>query len=588
MKPLFQIDNLSYTPVPESGAPPEAVSKPVLDNVTLTIEEGEFVALIGANGSGKTTLARHLNAIMVPQKGHILVAGMDTHRKENLSAIRRHVGMVFQQPEDQMVSTLVEEEVAFGLENLGYSTSEIQKRVEEALRAVKMWNLRLRHTHTLSAGQMQRVAIAGILAVKPHTIIFDEATAMLDPLGRKTVMEILRQLHRMGITIIFITHFMEEAVEAERVIVLRHGKIALDGKPASVFRDGNIMRSFGLDLPAAGRLANILRTRVPGLPQGLLTIHDLVSALLKFSRPVSTSHEPGKANGSGRTCPEIIRVQNLYHQYISDSNAVEPALDDVSLEIKTGQIFGLIGSTGAGKSTLLQHLNGLLRPQRGHVRVAGFDLEDPRLDIKALRKRIGLAFQNPELYFFEQFVGDEIAFGLRMMGGNDRTSLRSKVQHAMEIVGLDFETYKDRMTFTLSSGEQRKVALASALALDTEILLLDEPTAGLDPQAHQQLLKKIVDLQDEGKTLVLASHQMEDLASVAYEITALHAGRVMVKGTPNSVFSQVGELQVIGLDAPITAQVAQSLRLHGWKIPHKIIQMQELADIILPQDHQPV
>ena len=216
MPVLIEVDNLTYV---HPQADPAAL--PALQGISFTIEEGELVALVGANGSGKTTLARHLNALLVPTSGKILISGFDTRQETDYSTIRSTVGMVFQSPEDQIVGMTVEEDIAFGPENLGLAPAEIRRRVNEALAIVNMEQLRLRSPHQLSAGQMQRVALAGILAMRPRCIVFDETTSMLDPQGRRDVMDLLLQLNREGLTIIYITHFMEEAAQARRVIILK-------------------------------------------------------------------------------------------------------------------------------------------------------------------------------------------------------------------------------------------------------------------------------------------------------------------------------------------------------------------------------
>jgi len=271
---MIEVEHVSYTYHPESGQP-----IPALRDVSLTIESGEYVALIGRNGSGKSTLAKLLNGLLHPTAGRVLVDGMDTRDLTHLREIRRRVGMVFQDPDDQIVATVVEEDVAFGPENLGLPRDEILARIEEALGIVGLETHRHRPPHMLSAGQRQRVAIAGILAMAPRYLILDEATAMLDPQGRRGVLEVARRLHQAGMAIVHITHAMEEAAEAERVVVLHAGRIVADGPTREVFAQVEALRRWGLDAPPVAQLAQRLQRLFPDFPLHLLTVEELVQAV---------------------------------------------------------------------------------------------------------------------------------------------------------------------------------------------------------------------------------------------------------------------------------------------------------------------
>ena len=251
-----------------------------LDHVTLQIAAGEFVAVIGRNGSGKSTLAKHLNALLIPNEGSCIIDGMDTRNSAHLWDIRQRVGMVFQNPDNQIVASIVEEDVAFGPENLGFPPAEIVRRVEESLRQVGMTEYRLHGPHLLSGGQKQRVAIAGVLAMHPRCLVLDEPTAMLDPVGRAEVLDAVCRLHREeGITVVYITHFMEEAVAAGRVVVMDAGRVILDGLPGDVFQDVDRIRDLGLDVPVSADVAAHLRRRGMNLPRGITTNEGLAKAL---------------------------------------------------------------------------------------------------------------------------------------------------------------------------------------------------------------------------------------------------------------------------------------------------------------------
>jgi energy-coupling factor transport system ATP-binding protein len=569
------------------NAPP-----PALVDLSLRIDEGAYVAILGANGSGKSTLARHLNALLTPDSGSVHIAGLDTRNPRTHPDIRRMVGMVFQRPEDQTVATLVEHDVAFGLENMGLPTAEIRARVDEVLHAVDLWEERHRPPHMLSAGQMQRLALAGVLAMRPRCIIFDEVTAMLDPAGRRAVRALLRELRAQGLTLVLITHLMEEVLDADRVVVLDHGRVALEGTPAEVFKDADRLPSLGLDLPPASRLAHeiLLRVERAGLASplvheeltGALTMHDLVAALDRLPHWVvdclaehegSTSFQV-RARSDTRA---LIEATSLGHVYMTETPFAHAAIHNVNIAIHSDVPHGLIGATGSGKSTLLQHLNGLLRPQEGQVRVENHDLGDPNVDLREIRRRVGLVFQTPEAQIFEQYVGDEIAYGPRLAGLAGE-ALRERVRWAMTLVGLDFEAFKDRYTFALSGGEKRKVALAAMLALQPRALLLDEPTAGLDPASRREILGHLATLHRMGMAMAISSHQMEDIVELAAQLTVMANGTTVASGSVAEIFTRGEALLAWGLEQPVVAQVADALRERGWSLPVDLVEPVRLVE----------
>lgn len=275
MKTLLQAQNIFFSYQQEGE---EAAL--VLDDVSLEIKSGSFVAVLGHNGSGKSTLAKHFNAILVPQKGKVLVEGMDTADENRVFDIRQRVGMVFQNPDNQIVATVVEEDVAFALENIGTPPDEIRTRVDDALKTVDMYDYREHAPHYLSGGQKQRIAIAGVIAMRPDCIVLDEPTAMLDPRGRAEVLRTIRSLNRdFGITVVLITHYMDEAAKADRVVVMDSGKIILDAPPKQVFAQVELLKSVGLDVPQATELAHELRRAGYDLPADILTEDEFVQAV---------------------------------------------------------------------------------------------------------------------------------------------------------------------------------------------------------------------------------------------------------------------------------------------------------------------
>ena len=268
----LRMEDVSYQYEPDA--------RPAVSHVTLEVERGSFVAVLGHNGSGKSTLAKLMNALFLPTEGRVLVCGMDTLTEEKVWNIRRHAGMVFQNPDNQIVANVVREDVAFGLENLGVPQDEMVRRVEAALSAVRMSEFAETAPHMLSGGQKQRVAIAGVLAMEPELIIMDEATAMLDPSGRAEVLATVRKLNReKGMTVVWITHFMEEAAQADRLIVMNDGSVALEGTPRQVFSRVEEIKALGLDVPPMAELAQTLRDRGLPLPEGILTVSDMVKEL---------------------------------------------------------------------------------------------------------------------------------------------------------------------------------------------------------------------------------------------------------------------------------------------------------------------
>lgn len=268
---MIQTEHMSHTYQDESGNVVYA-----LDDVSLAIRKGEFVSIIGTNGSGKSTLAKHFNVLLTPSKGTVTVLGMDTKDPKNLWDIRQHVGMVFQNPDNQIVAAVVEEDVAFGPENLGVEPSEIRRRVDEALASVNMTEYALHSPGLLSGGQKQRIAIAGVLAMKPDCIVLDEPTAMLDPVGRKEVLETVHRLNKEeGITIVYITHFMEEAVTSDRVVVMKNGKLLHDGTPREIFSQVPMLKELGLDVPVAAEVAAKLRLDGVSLSNEIITEEEL-------------------------------------------------------------------------------------------------------------------------------------------------------------------------------------------------------------------------------------------------------------------------------------------------------------------------
>lgn len=556
----------------------------VLDGVSLNIAEGEFVCILGGNGSGKSTLAKHMNALLVPDEGSVLVDGLDTGDSEYVYDIRSTAGMVFQNPDDQIVASLVEDDVAFGPENLGVDPAEIAERVKHALKEVGLVGFDRNETHALSGGQKQRVAIAGVLAMQPKVLILDEASSMLDPRGRKGLMRVCGELNARGMTIVMITHYMEEVVQADRVIVMNAGRIACVGTPEEVLVRADELREMNLEVPPACQLALCLQkegvraaphvseqaveveieqlSREAGVlgaagevPQALSHAGDeeLGGEVLIDFEHVSYSYTPSK---SERSRKKRRASDEKRAKWGSDPSAVW-ALRDVNMKLHRGEFLGIAGHTGSGKSTLIQHMNGLLHPSEGRVLVAGNDLADKKASAAA-KALVGVVFQYPERQLFASMVYDDVAFGPRNLGLTPN-EVDARVRESLERVGLDFEALREASPFELSGGQQRRVAFAGVLAMRPEVLVLDEPVAGLDPVARREFLSLIDGLHKQGTTIVMVSHSMEDLAALAERVVVLKEGAIVRQGTPELVFMNEAKLNEIGLGLPAAQRMAFAL-----------------------------
>lgn len=574
-----------------SGASPAAETVDALRGIDLTIQRGEYVVILGHNGSGKSTLAKHLNALMKPSVGDVWVKDWNTKDARFLRDIRSTVGMVFQMPDNQIVSTIVEEDVAFGPENLGVPHDELVRRVDWALAQVDMLHARHRPPHMLSEGQKQRICIAGVLAMHPEVLVLDESTATLDPRGRKEVLEIVHRLNReQGVTVIAITHLMEEAVAADRVVVLQAGRIALQGTPREVFRQSARLHELQMDVPQVTQLAAALSQRVPGFPADVLTVEEFAQAVHRhgWMPAPEPSHampfapdDAGQPSGGAGAVDPLIRVTNLTHYYMRATPLEVKAIQAVNVEVRRGEVLGVLGHTGSGKSTVIQHFNGLLRPHEGQVNILGLDMRAANVNVKTIRQRVGLVFQQPEAQLFENYVGDDIAYGPRNLRLS-REDVRVRVRSAMEAVGLGFEEYKDRLTFALSGGQMRRVALAGVLALEPEVLVLDEPTSGLDPRGREQILQVIECLREQGVTLVIVSHNMEDLARLCDRLCVVSGGTTVMTGTPAQVFRQVAHLHGMGLDVPAVTEAVTKL------LPDQTaLTVQQAVELLAPRLNAP-
>lgn len=553
-----------------------------IDEVNLDIEPGQFIAILGHNGSGKSTLAKHINAILEPTSGTMWVDGKDTKNEDNIWDIRQSAGMVFQNPDNQIIGTVVEEDVGFGPENLGVPTEEIWQRVEESLSAVGMIEYRHHSPNKLSGGQKQRVAIAGVVAMRPKCIVLDEPTAMLDPNGRKEVLRTVEELRkREKVTVILITHYMEEVIGADRVIVMDKGHIVMDGSVREIFSQVELLKKYRLDVPQVTLLGYELKKLGYEVPDGILTTDELIEALAKC-QPHPDSHEGFVKSKKVPLFPNekpVLKLENLNYVY-SPGNAYEKhALKDINLDILEGQFIGVIGHTGSGKSTLIQHLNGLLKATSGALYYRGNNIYGEKYNLKELRNNVGLVFQYPEHQLFEIDVLTDVCFGPKNQGLSDEQA-KERALEALRLVGLP-EKYYDVSPFDLSGGQKRRVAIAGVLAMKPKVLVLDEPTAGLDPKGRDEILDQIAYLHQAGRmTVILVSHSMEDIAKYVDRIVVMNKGNKLFDDEPKKVFAHYKELEKVGLAAPQVTYIMHALKERGLHVDTEATTIKEAVESI--------
>ena len=613
--PIICVRDVSFTYDGEAFA---------LSGASAQIERGEFVCILGGNGSGKSTLAKHLNALLVPDKGQVEVCGMDTSERQHTYAIRQSAGMVFQNPDDQLVASLVEDDVAFGPENLGVPTAELRQRVTQRLEDVGLSGFEKHETHALSGGQKQRVAIAGALAMNPEILILDEASAMLDPRGRKGLIRVVRSLNDQGMTVVMITHFMEEAALADRVIVLDEGKVARVGTPQEVLVDVDALSALNLEVPFAADLSQALR-RAGVHVAAAVTEEELANSVFSlFGSHVAkacgdkgedaerrSAHDEVASQGSpaeaaavredSTSCAKtsapstapagsdaLIQLEGVSFTYDAAEarrqrkagkkpapkqakwgNSPEAlwALDNVTLDVRKGEFLGIAGHTGSGKSTLIQHMNGILHPTNGRVVAFGRDVAEKGA-ANDVRGRVGVVFQYPENQLFAATVAEDVAFGPRNLGLSEE-EVSARVERSLRTVGLDPEEIAARSPFELSGGQQRRVAFAGVLAMEPEVLVLDEPAAGLDPKARKSFLDMVAHLHEKGLTVVMVSHNMDDLANLSDRVAIMSEGKLLMEGTPAKVFSRADELTAVGLATTSPEHFANLLREGGLAVPQE-------------------
>ena len=557
-----------------------------IDEVDIQIDKGRFIAILGHNGSGKSTFAKHINALLVPGGGTMWVGGRDTKDEDELWNIRQSAGMVFQNPDNQIIATVVEEDVGFGPENLGVPTKEIWQRVDDALEKVGMTEYRYRSPNKLSGGQKQRVAIAGVVAMRPECIVLDEPTAMLDPNGRKEVIRTVRDLQKQEkVTVILITHYMEEVTDADYIYVMDKGKVVMEGKPEQIFSKVDLLKHYRLDVPQATAVADELIRKGFPVSAGTLTREALCREVVSLARERGRIQDPlGKEvyRDEVKSRPDedpVLRLKNLNYIYNPGTAYEKHAMKGLDLDIWQGEFIGIIGHTGSGKSTLIQHLDGLIRATGGELFFQGENIYQEGYSMKTLRQQVGLVFQYPEHQLFEADVLSDVCFGPKNQGLSDE-ECRQRAKEALQMVGFP-ETLYNASPFDLSGGQKRRVAIAGVLAMRPKVLVLDEPTAGLDPKGRDDILDQIALLQKTTHmTVILVSHSMEDVARYVDRIIVMNRGEKIFDDTPKRVFRHYKRLEEVGLAAPEVTYLMHELRAQGIPVSTDITLVEEAADEI--------
>ena len=531
------------------------VDIPALDGLDLTVHPGESVLVAGASGSGKSTFCRACIGL-VPHfhhgtlTGRVLVDGLDT-RQHPVYELFRHAGLVFQNPDAQLFNQTVEAELVYGLESLGIAPSEIEKRLAWASQLTELDSLMGRPPHTLSGGEKQRVALGAILALRPRLLLLDEPFTHLDPEGAEALRRILRTMKSEGITLIIVEHRLHEIIDdVDRLIVLHQGKNIAEGPPRQVLSAD--ISTYGLNLPPLIRLF-----RTFGLNQTPFNVDEALENLKTqnlippFSFHLSEQN-PNPSSALTANQSPIVEAEDLWFNYEGLS-----VLRGVHLKLHKGECVAFLGRNGAGKTTLIKHLNGLLKPHQGFLRILGRDTRKTR--VSELSRHVGFVWQNPNDQLFRPTVREEVITG-------------TKISHPYDPVWCDklFNRFGllpllDRSPFSLSEGQKKRVSFAAALAAKPDLIILDEPTAGQDELFRRELTGFISRLQEKGTTIVLVTHDLEFAAEHANRWLVLSEGQMIADGLPDEVMADSTVMAKAGLRPTQCFQLTQAIKHLGEK-----------------------
>ena len=547
-EPLVVIDKVSYK-YPRS---PDLV----LHDVSLEIRKGEFLGLIGPTGAGKTTLCLTLNGI-VPQFyggrffGQATVAGLDT-LDHPISALAQHVGAVFQDPETQLLSTSVENEIAFALENLRVPREEMLARIPRVLAAVRLDGMEQKHPHELSGGQKQRLAIAAALAMRPDLLVLDEPTSQLDPVGEQEVFAVIRELNQeLGMTILMASHAAEQMAEyADRIALLSHGELITTGTPDEIYAQIDLLHTHHLRPPQVAstfyfaRKAGAPVTSVPvRLEEGEQAL-DILRGACPIAPPERLPEPPAHSGAPP------LSVRNLRYVYPDGTEA----LHSVSLDIHTGEYVLIIGQNGAGKTTLVKHFVKLLEPTEGIVTVDGVDTRE--LTLSGLARRIGYVAQNPDNQIFGKTVGEEVSFALVNLDYSP-DEVEARTVESLEAMGL--LEVRDAHPLSLPKGDRARVVVAAILAMRPEIIIFDEPTTGQDYRGATYILDVSRQLHQMGKTVVVITHHLYLMPEYAERVVVMGKGTILLDAPIREAYHQTDLLRSTFLSPPQAVLLAQHL-----------------------------
>ena len=517
-----------------------------IKNMDFHADKGEVIAILGRNGSGKSTFARHLNGLLVPHEGSIVIGGKNLAQVTELTSIRRQVGMVFQNPDNQIVGNTLAEDIGFGLENLGIASEDIGNKIDEMLELTGLTAYKYANTSRISGGQKQRLAMASAMAMTPECIVLDEATSMLDPRGAKDMLELVQRLNReKKITIIMVTHRIAEALKADRVYILDDSRIVAEGEPGNVFTDVDRIKSYGLEIPVDMK-------RKVGIPIDICYKYKNQQMQINQDKSVEQNYKAAGDNAIDNTGRCIVELQKVSYSYVNGNETFQ-ALSDADLKIYEGQVVAVIGQTGSGKSTLLQLINKLIVPQSGKVYLYGTDVQSVR-NIKDIRRRIGYVFQFPESQLFENTVLRDVMYG-PLNFGMSKSEAEDSARKALELVGVP-EKYAEYSPFELSGGLKKRVAIAGILAYEPDVLILDEPACGLDGESREQLWNLIRKLnREKNVTIILVSHEMEDVYEMSERVLLMDCGKIVYDGGTGEFFEDRSLLEQYGIDIPDGAKM---------------------------------
>jgi energy-coupling factor transport system ATP-binding protein len=542
--------------------------KDALYGINLKIKQGEIVLITGPAGSGKTTLCSCVNGL-VPHyhegelKGQVVVRGRDTKRSR-IGGLASLVGMVFQDPESQLVTSSVVDEVAFGPENLGVPRAEINERVTEALTATRLTGYEEREPHFLSGGEQQACAIAAIYSMHPEIYVMDEPLSNLDPTGRLQVLQVLVDVakHR-GKTLLIVEHTLDEVLPlVDRVIIMEHGRIVRDGTVEDAMTGGDIPNVF--TRPGIVRLADTF-----GLDRMTFSAEKFYRELnARKPLPVIDISDQPDPRGKPSTKP-IIEIKDVHFTYPDQT----PALRGINLTVYEGELLAILGRNGSGKTTLARHIIGLLQPRQGSVRVLDNDVSQTPTHL--LTQEIGFCFQNPNHQIVSFNVRDEMLFGLRAHNINPAEH-EDRIRRALELVNLMDEIDSD--IFSLGKGQKQRLALASVLTLNPRILIIDEPTTGQDPQMTREIFEILKNLNRLGTTVVIITHNIQHAATYAQRAIVMNAGEIAFDGPVLRLITRADILNANALALPDVTQLALRLREHG--IPAWTFTYEQLENFI--------